>query len=63
MTTTRAETASSQATVPRWGGLTANATGVTAAGGIVFLVAMPLQRAETAEQHRLAITTEGSRNV
>jgi len=63
MTTTRAETASSQATVLRWGGLTANATGVIAVVGIVVLVAMPLRRAETAEQHRLAIATEGSRNV
>ena len=40
MTTTRAETASSQATVLRWGGLTAYASGVVAAVGVVFLVAM-----------------------
>jgi len=40
MTTTRAETASSRATVLRWGGLTAYASGAIAAVGIVFLVAM-----------------------
>ena len=40
MTTTRAVTASSQAAVLRWGGLTAYASGVIAAVAIVLLVAM-----------------------
>jgi len=54
MTTTRTDTVGSQAAVLRWGGWSAYAGGLIAAGGIVFLVAMFASFAVGAESAGMA---------